>query len=274
MPNGLGFGLELEVSRGANRTLEALRNEGATKHTSFHRYHCSCDECEPFDSTTLFHAQQDCTADGEFISKVLTYGSKRADRAFQSLQNALVEGGASVSGEVGMHVHVRRPQDRRQTATDIRLARLFTRYADDLDQFAAASFSEVRGYNSKNRATRDLMTVKPWRYQRAARLDGFYGYRSNGTVDCRAIDRLTNGSWLSYGDTGETYEFRLWNATTSAWRMALHVGLSVGMTRAAMYGNDNLDLTVSFRECLSPWLDDKTQASIDRQINYREAQGF
>mgnify|MGYP000717927574 CR=1 FL=1 len=298
MPNGLGVGFELEVSSGADASLDILRNSrplpgvAGTMHSRFHQYHCECDECEYDRKDVLFGAQQDCTADGEFISKIFTYGSKRMYASFDSLQTALVDGAAGVDGAVGNHVHVRRPQDRRQVPTDVKLGRLFLRYQDELENFAAASFERVRRSGCTVKADNiyqgDLDDLKPWRFARQmvrnARINPRPAYYSQAEWDLHqqhvarrpvsALNEIVGGSYLRYGASGQTYEFRLWNSTKSAWRMALHVGLSVGMTRAAMYGPDDLDLSGSVIDTLKPWLDKATMENVTRQIDYRARKGF
>lgn len=239
------FGFELEVSDGAHNTLSHLGEMGLTQHESFHQYHCSCGMCEPRTTGPLFKAQQDCTADGEFISRILEFGSHDAERAIVGLSRALLLGGGDASGTVGNHVHV----DRR--GMDIparnRLNRLFARYETELLEIASASRNSVRSYNGTrpqfNDAIWEVTDAHPEQWLRSD---------------------YTEGSKLSWKDP--TVEFRLWNSTRAAWRIRTHVGLSVAMVLAA---TDGVTTTKNDPRCIEDvigeYIDARTWAGILRQ---------
>lgn len=250
------FGFELEVSSGARATLAILNRDGLTGHSRFHDYHCGCTECRARlvanggdQRQYLFKAQNDCTADGEFITNILEYGSVAADRAISGISRALLLGGANVSGSVGNHVHV--DQSGMDTASKLRLGRLFVRYQEELADIAAGPFRQVRGYNNPCSARPELWTAT----------DGVMPMRGDYAMNMYS---LCNGSYLAWKDP--TVEFRLWNATKAAWRIRTHVGLSVGMVHAAIGGADCTQYdTRCVEDVIGGFLDAPTWAGILRQ---------
>lgn len=251
------FGFELEVSSGARAALAQLGRDGLTGHTRFHGYHCGCNDCSPVlidadERGQVFKAQQDCTADGEFITHILEYGSASADRAFNGLSRALLLSGANVSGSVGNHVHV--DQSGMDNAAKLRLGRLFVRYQNELLDIAAGPHREIRGYNSRCESRPELWTSFD---EMPLAGNNTYDYR-------RSMYDLMQGSYLSWKDP--TVEFRLWNATKAAWRLRTHVGLSVGMVHAAIDGADCTQHdTRCVEEVIGQYLDAPTWGGILRQ---------
>lgn len=247
------FGFELEVRSGARSSLAQLRSLGLTSHSHFHHYHCTCNECgqRGLDSAgSLFRVQQDCTADGEFISGILEYGSADADRAFDGLSRALILGGAVVTGNVGNHVHVE--QSGMDTPAKRRLTRLFLRYQTDLQEIAAAGHDRVRSYNSPMSGNPGIWTCGD--------TPPVNRYRDSVSLPYH----WSSGSYLCWKD--QTVEFRLWNSTRLAWRLRTHVGLSVGMVHAAIGGEDCTERdTRCVEDVIGPYLDSTTWGGLIRQ---------
>lgn len=236
------FGFELEVSDGANNTLAYLREFGLTQHTRLHAYHCNCSQCEPTDEGWLFKAQQDCTADGEFISRILDFGSPDADRAIDGLSRALLLAGAKTDGNVGNHVHV--SHQGMDAPAKNRLNRLFARYETELFEIAAASHEAMRTYNGRQEVP--TFNDEFWTAPRSGR------------------NRNQQGHRITWKDP--TVEFRLWDSTKAAWRIRTHVGLSVAMVEAAKAGvetsrNDPRVL----EDVIGDYLDSATWAGILKQ---------
>lgn len=223
-------GFELEVSSGARNVVDGLRAAGLSAHDHLHGYHCTCSECQPGPLYTPaqlpFKAQQDCTADGEFISGILEYGSRTAARAIRGLSAVLLATGAGTTGNVGNHVHVDAAALRAEDggAAILRLFRLFYRYQDSLIQIAEGGRSRIRRYNEPMQVADERMwsdrvhTVRRGGYGRSVEHDYLYG------------------SYLMF--KGPTVEFRLWNSTRAAWRIRTNVGLSHAMVTAAVAGED------------------------------------
>lgn len=276
-------GFELEVSAGATRVLAGLNEIGLTNHPRLHAYHCGCDECQPrplFGGTMvptnvddvpgerqeggyLFKAQQDCTANGEFITGILEYGSPEMDTAIVGLGSQLLRHGGQTQGNVGNHVHVESaelnhlhsrwrgglapgtPTVEVAEARCARLYRLFARYSTELQEIAAGPRPDIRQYNgipqSVNRRD-NIWNAETVRYG---------SYYSGGSLM----------SWKS-----QTVEFRLWNAVRAPWRIRTHVGLSVAMLTAAVAGCDTTpDSTLPLEDVIGEHIDSATWAGILRQ---------
>jgi len=298
----LTFGYEFEIARNGRDVARVLHDLGATGQPELHYYHCRCETCDYSREDLLFAAQEDCTVSAEFPSMVLTWGSERAERAFKVMEEAAIAGGADLTGNSGMHVHVCKPRKRKvlwsgedaaehviedgegsgrgtrrltkRQRTNWYLSRLFARYQDDLLEIAAGARASVRGYNTPNR-------VKPnhadlfWNFDLESRFDnsspvmqrasGGYSYygRTRYLTD---VGWMFNGSYLDLHRHDHTYEFRLWNATKAAWRQRLAVGLSVAMVKAAWAGEN---VTQRDDRCLEavigPFMDDLTWAGLLRQ---------
>ena len=269
------FGYEFEVYRNGDRVLDTLYNLGVVPENALHGYHCGCEECRhtnygPNDEW-LFSAQEDCTVSAEFPSKVLEWGSDRAESAFRAMERASVSAGAVLTGASGMHVHVAKPvQDEdvlgdkftHQEQTTWRLMRMFVRYQDELRDIAMGHRDEVRRYNQEM-SVRDPATFWNLDLNGSANItrprNAWYGNRAHPMW-------YADGSWLDTERHGPTYEFRLWNASKAAWRQRLCVGVSVAMTQAAADGvvvNDRTRKPIE--RTLSPYLDDETYAGILRQ---------
>lgn len=239
------FGFELEVSGGAHNTLAHLGEMGLTEHDHFHCYHCDCEDCEVSLRGPLFKAQQDCTADGEFITRVLEYGSLDADRAIAGISRALLLGGAFVSGDVGNHVHV--SHEAMSNADRNRLNRLFARYESELLDIASAGQSRIRSYNG-----------------RAPQFNSNIWAATSADMDRWRYYDYSEGSKLTWKDP--TVEFRLWNSTKAAWRIRTHVGLSVAMVQAASAGIDTTeDDDRCLEDVIGDFIDSPTWAGILRQ---------
>lgn len=233
-------GFELEVAENAGNVLHELRESGLTEHDGLHGYHCNCSECSVSTSGPLFKAQEDCTADGEFITRILEYGSPDMERAITGIERALLTGAAIVNGDVGNHVHVERAAF--DGDAEGRLARLFVRYQRDLFELASGRFAQVRDYNG----------VAEF---------GPLGWESP-LIRTR---RHLVGTCLAFKPY--TIEFRLWNSTRAGWRIRMHVGLSVALAQAALAGENasGPDDPRCLEEVISPYMDRATWAGVLRQ---------
>lgn len=271
------FGYEFEVHRHGLAVLSVLDAMRAVPDSSLHAYHCGCSECSHTNygpsGEWLFSAQEDCTVSAEFPSKVLTWGTEQAERAFLTMERAAVIAGADLSQHSGMHVHVAKPAegpplvdgglDARTRAT-WRVLRMFIRYQDELVDIASGWREQVRAYNhplSVNRHHDDFWTLD---------LDGpapeWWDSRARNYYYADPERLTNNGGFLTTARHPYTWEFRLWNASKAAWRQRLCVALSVAMTEAAASGVDVTEHDPRpVEEVLAPWLDDATWAGIIRQ---------
>ena len=245
-------GFELEVSGGARNVVDGLRSLGLSDHTRLHAYHCRCSDCQPrpFFGTNQrwFKAQQDCTANGEFISGVFEYGRPELDEAILGLGHVLLRANdCATDGNVGNHVHVGR--NMLGPAASLRLQRLFARYGPDLQEIAAGPRSQMRTYNGDFRSIRatDLL----WSAERAGSSNGY--------------DTNYLGSYL-LAYKAHTVEFRLWNAVRTPWRIRTHVGLSVAFVDAAIAGQDCVfEDERPLEDVIGDFMDADTWAGVLRQ---------
>lgn len=245
------FGFECELASGAVDALNILADKGLARDRRLHSYHCHCEQCD-YNSRWAIRGQQDCTADGELITKILTYDSDEANNTIAELANALQVARAGTGTGVGFHVHVGR-EDMDQPAR-LRLYRMFLRYQTDLDELASTSFSRVRDYNTP-------LSLGRWHND-----DNHMGMPDHpvwANDETEASDHVAGG-WLV--QKRNTFEFRLWNSTRAEWRMHLAVGVSVAMVNAAVAGvSVNLDTKTPLEFVLGDFLDDKAWSGIIRQ---------
>lgn len=264
------FGMECEVSRGAGDMLTILYDGGNVSDTHLHEYHCGCSDCAPDRDGPDWAGQEDCTADGEFVSRILTTGDE-GDRALAILSDALIRGRAEQSDRVGIHVHVDAEPFADDPAAKVRLWRLWANYQDDVGILARGSASRVRDYNSPNIPRHGEMT-------------GLLGWESRVTVDqffslphaevWQSMDRFVTGGsrtgrWLSGGR--RTFEFRLWNGTRSLWRLRMAVYVSVAFARAALDGHDaHPDDGLCLLDAIGAHLPDDVWFSVWRQLHLHD----
>lgn len=233
-PSALSYGMELEVTGGADALAESLYSLGCGNDTRQHNYHCGCNYCDQsFDRSNPWTYQGDPTVDGEFITKPFIFGEDDGREAIAMMGEAVVESRATVGAngmDAGNHVHV---VSKHLTADDgsvmaaLLLERLVVRYQPTLNYIAQAGQPRVRGYNGRPHDYVDLYSVEA--VERATVGTESYGrHYFHATGACGDYVRVRPGS--------TTTEFRLWNATRSAWRMQLHADLSVAMMAAACNG--------------------------------------
>lgn len=269
------FGFECELSAGALDTLDLLVRGGlaSPRNRTLHSYHCNCEEVCDYESEWAIRGQRDCTADGELITKILTYPSDEADSVIAGLSGALLQARAQTNTDVGFHVHVDRGD--MDNASTLRLYRMFLRYQDDLAELASTRFRSVRDYNSP------MMLA---RYRQVRDTSGSWGYRDvpidpdefwnnddllgESRPGYDTIHNWVAGAWLARKT--HTHEFRIWNATRAEWRMHLAVGVSTAMVNACVDGvsvKQNTEQPLEF--VLGDYLDDRTWAGIIRQRHFK-----
>lgn len=240
--DSIDFGVELEVAAGGGDALAHLVASGYADDDYLHEYHCGrgygdCPQCNPRRSSPDWTAQEDCTADAEFISRILTSHTASADDAIAGLADALVSGRVEFDSDVGMHVHVNGEPFRNDAAAIVRLWRLWLNYQTDVSHLARATQRGVRGY-AAGAAVSDaaILGYRP-------DVDGFFSADHDEAFEMLTGDGRSGcrtGRWLS-GGTGSgtgTFEFRIWNATRSHWRIRLAVYVSAAIALAALNGYD------------------------------------
>lgn len=239
------FGIELEVSDGADCLLTQLHKQGLTEHTHFHQYHCRCDSCDVTSSDLPpFLAQEDSTADGEIISRILTVGEEESERAISGLADAILAANTKHDYNVGLHVHVsREDMDDDQCK---RFERMFCIYQDELELLAKGP-RDLRNYN-------DPLDSRAW------------------------IEGLRPGKTSTYlAKRSETYEFRIWNSVKTEWRLRLAIGLSIAMVQGArdeVLLPRRLPVTDMLADRIGHLFDAHTWAGYIAQHEYDGIQGY
>lgn len=249
------FGFEAEWQANAVDLAAELYARRLVVDDTIHRYHCGCGGCD-FRSGFLFRVQSDSSCNGEVISHVFSSVESGRD-AMDQLQEAALAIDAEPGYEAGFHVHVNANQMNSQQR---RLALwTFMLYEPLLQRIASGRFPSQRIANhtleSLHRAfwyrahQHAVFENAPW-YDRA--MDphvGGYPVRvpPSGVrpwvQDLSRSTRMTLlGTLLDYHHASDrhsnlnvrtrhdTWEFRLWNSTRSAWRMELFARLSLAFT--------------------------------------------
>jgi hypothetical protein len=209
-----------------------------------HRYHCECDFCRvapeyPGGFVYPFRAQTDSSCSGEIISKVFNTMDE-AKPFMVMLQDAAVEADGTPGYNSGFHVHSLMPSD----ATElIRRSERFFQYLRWEPTLALISRGRFDILRSMNASVFSAMTYKfeeiavalPSYSSRRIRVGQlpqmvfeYYDTITSTEVKreiCRALYRdhrqHDRHSYLNVNTRWDTWEFRLFNSTRSAWRMEL-----------------------------------------------------
>lgn len=272
----LNFGVELEVISGGGDVLSHLYSNGHVGDEYLHEYHCGtygggCPDCDPFRESPDWTAQEDCTADAEFISRVLTSHTPEADDALAALADALVVGRAEHDRGVGLHVHTdARPFDNNPDAL-VRLWRLWLCYSNDVAALARGNYGSIRTGESMNARTTDILGYNAT----SAEVERFFD--SDTTTAYEMLSDTTRvgprtSRWLSGGVSSGTFEFRIWNSTRSLWRIRLAAYVSVAMTQAALDGHDAApDDGLNLLDVIGDYLPDDVFMAAFRQLIFVNA---
>lgn len=238
----LTHGFEFEVASGADEVINELyeRGEEVMRTEELHSYHCGCSDCAVWPRTgydgndqpyaippPMFHAQRDSSCGGEFITKVLD-DFEDTRWASQVLMDALRAANASVNNNCGLHVHVSAAglskvggEYRWGSSGNVPLAYLLVeRYIAEL--IAPGATRNKRDMNrTLLQALRDYLGS-----DRAWAENCSESWASVNSTLQSAIDADRHVD-LNISGNNNTYEFRVFNATTHAWRINLACRLSV-----------------------------------------------
>lgn len=256
MPRSFGFEAEF-ASANVPDLMRALTDRGFAnqREERVHQYHCGCDNCRDLHGTP-FRGQRDSSCGGEVISGIFfdtPEGWDRAQAAMQALQDSALDVDATVDMRCGMHVHLgwaqsqtgpfrdqERPPDDWAGRRSLTLAWLA--FEPLLWEYMVGSvWAERRSFNSAvssclvNQLRGDY-ELWPDGYPveeryfnlRPADWNGLYKEHFERCCDDMAWDRHADLAMASHGGY---YEFRIFNATRSAWRTELACRLSVLMSK-------------------------------------------
>ena len=241
----LTVGLELEVTGGAREAVSLAYDRGLVASDYLHSYHCSCSDCEPdIDRATIATAQNDCTVDGEFITRPMFMGDTESWAQMERLAVVFAASGtyADPMESTGCHVHVGAEgldlldpielEDREWCGRE-RLAQFFVPLQNDIGAYARGASHRVRGYNSP--------------------IGSSPRYR-------------TREGWLHLRKGSPTVEFRLWNGTTAAWRWKMYAGISAAIVLATMEGRPPCPDGTTLVDALDGLLDGEMLELMERQM--------
>jgi len=248
------FGFEAEFETNASQMLAKLVERDLTTQDGMHSWHCSCEEHCHFDlNPDTFRGQTDSTCSGEIISPVYAYGDQNPlDRPrlpmedflshVQVLQEAAIEVDAEPGTSSGFHVHIRPESNRARK----RIPWEFARWEQVLIELAGGSQGRHRSMNERIASYQqswwamygmhivnehglsgtivDIPTLQAHLLAQETRTTAFEHEVLNAFYShVQESDRHAN---LAISARHQTLEFRVWNSTRAAWRMALFCGVS------------------------------------------------
>lgn len=237
------YGFEAEYEVGAPALIQRLAADGYAADGTLHSYHCDCGNCE-FNNEQAFRGQTDSSCSGEIISDVFGNDDDNTDTGYWPVQlmEVLADRAVEVDAEPGLrssfHVHVGIEALNPRERADILWQ--FIRWEPVLQRIAGARWQDQRA--DMNTTVRDCTRHAFQDYtDRSYTGSTFSEYIPERDTLMHLLgaqsqaDRHSNLN-ISARRT-PTWEFRLWNATRSAWRMELFTGLSVALVDPAVVHN-------------------------------------
>lgn len=230
--NETTFGFEAEFDVNAAGVIARLYEDGLAGMPTLHGYHCDCEQCA-FSNGMAFRGQTDSSCSGEIISDVM--GGCDSDYNAQDMIRALSRTAIDVDAEPGLtsafHVHVGISHLSFQSMADILWQ--FTRWETVLMRIAGGRWPNQR-QNMNNMVQECIEPQFHCETGKRFTTEVLGSYTPSQTLlesllrAQQCADRHSNLNVS--GRRTPTWEFRLWNATRSAWRMEMFCGLSVALT--------------------------------------------
>lgn len=289
------FGCELEFQQNVPELVQWLHENhpDLMLYPEMHRYHCDCDDCEE----GLLKAQTDSSCSGEIITGVFNEIDE-AREIFEIIEKGAVEVDAEPGWDAGLHVHVMPPP-----AHGFRMEAFlqWLRWEQVLMCLAAGRFPEMRGNNRSLQedltymVRNDLQVMSgrtpPWigtvryRYSEAIHWIAYSEDitpedRTNLIAQIFSFHQMQDRhSLLNLRTRYDTWEWRLFNSTRSAWRMEMYAQIArawldrefistLQSHDAAVLSGDDLDLRI-LQTALATY-DERAGALLARQINYMQ----
>jgi len=213
------FGFELEFEENAELVANHLfkHTEGLIGKPGLCRYHCDCNYC--YNTNIPLRAQTDSSCSGEIISNImLSEDMSKLPQLLSDIQTAAVEVDAVPGFSSGMHVHVARP--RLDNVTRGEMVEIIAGLEGRLQSLARGRFEMHRSNN-----TRIVDAVNDIRYDwDSYGKEDYDSWHDYLYVRYNDMDRHIN---LCTRTRHNTWEFRIWNSTRSAWRMEMNIRLSL-----------------------------------------------
>ncbi len=245
-------GFELEVATNGRPMAESLRaapevptgDRGSGRYGGvLCDYSCGCG--------ALVHPKSDCTASAEFAVGGVSGTAANAPEmtaAMEMLQTHAVRNRVQTSDGVGGHVHVDRTD-----LTYEQARRVITNFIVMQDQFAPLMAMASKNGVRRNGCMSHRVELSQFSYMNEPdyRPRNGYGDRS---------------AWLYLSGKG-TFEFRGWNASVAAWRLAMAVAVSSAFVQASADGKEATE-GMTMAEFLSGYLSIDMERHMERQQAY------
>lgn len=288
------FGFECEMETGAQELTVSLYGEDHEQLIGvdhLHGYHCDCPSCvfnpsrrQPFD----LRAQTDSSCSGELISRVFA-SMVEARPVMEKIQEHAILVDAIPGFSAGFHVHVGMSSMGRRERAPMFFE--FLRFEPLLTFLATGRWVQLRENNASVRQTLAYTLADTANFRRS----DYNDMTERQISEC--LNTIRNGMDFAYSRENllevhvhndrhsnlavrtrhETWEFRIFNSTRSAWRMELWCGLARAMVdpvfSSLLSGIENpaptTDTLEAFVQALSDSGNSETAELAARQIGYR-----
>lgn len=176
-----------------------------------HYNHCTCSGCEWGGSAFRHHS--DPTVDGEIVSDPMPWPTQRTARRIRQLARVMSAADCRATSHAGFHIHVALDD----AIDDAVLFDYFALYEDEISHYARQALGRVRSYNHRVKNENDPAMRRPdspWYH--------------------RVVEKMAHspGHGWNLARRSRTWEFRIWNSTTSAWRMMMACSITVAFLDA------------------------------------------
>jgi len=249
------FGMEIEFQDNAELLVEKthMLYPELLPSDSLHSYHCDCNNC--MSRTVTLRAQRDSSCSGELITKVFNENEfSEFVEVLDCLQEVAVEVDAVPGTNAGVHVHVVPVTENFLQCHE--LLWQFMRWEDAVIRLANGRFPGLRPMNTSVQESNlyNLHTLwydyAPEGEARRRELSGFSEYvkkidalpstlevevgQPRGATREWWLANLFNNHYeadrhsnLAIRTRHDTWEFRVWNSTRSAWRWEMYAKMSL-----------------------------------------------
>lgn len=234
------FGVEFEFHTDTDDLTRWLYNLNLVGSSEKHGYHCDCnDVCNLRRSGYMFKSQRDSSCGGELITGVFranNSGWKKYCVLTDLVQLGCIETNTVPGLNAGVHVHVNEPEG--QVAKRAAFAAFFKWEPTIMAELARGRWTSVRSFNRTMREDHYRIidaadrTGEPWVGTQTA-INAVVNNISRPAVSAALFRQFVDSERhcnLNMQTSYDTWEYRLWNSTRSAWRMRAYVLWSLAIS--------------------------------------------
>lgn len=223
-------------------------DEGDEWTEGLHPYRCRCDLAQEFP----IHTTYDDTAEGgEHIiggTKGVLFASPAYMEAIDAVAKVAAESGSGGSSETGGHIHV--SANGLTFPRSVKLFRNLTVVWNELSELAQGPWDEVRCNgcmeppDTANYPLANISRSAPGQYRYGSYGEPPLDLWSDADVEAAQGLQVPNSAFRFHRSRTArtpdrpTIEFRLWNTTTSKWRLYMSAGVSSALVEAAVRGRE------------------------------------